>query len=113
MLQEMRQPRPSQWHIMAACRYAQNGGATFQTRRMLQGNLQAIGQGQLKGMRVGRRRHGHFRNVECAHVSKPTGSGLVQRPVQLGATVLQVVIGGAGVEDRLAIQLPDGMSIEL
>ena len=81
MFQEMRQPRPRQRHIMAACRYAQNGGAAFQTWRMLQGNPQAIGKGQVKVLRVGRRRHGQFRNVGSAYANKPAGSGLVQHTV--------------------------------
>ena len=66
---------------------------------MVQANPQAVGEGQMQEVRLGRGRHGHFQNVGTAYASKPNGSGLVQRAVQFRATVLEVVIGGAGIED--------------
>lgn len=96
MLKKMRQSRPRQGYIVAARCNAQGSRGALQARRMMQGNPQAAGQGQLKVMRVGRRRHEHFRNVGSAYASaKQPGSVLVQRPIKLGTTVQQVAIGRA------------------
>ncbi|MNN46757.1 hypothetical protein D3C81_1611520 [compost metagenome] len=62
MLEEMRQPRPRQWHVMTTGSHPQGSGTALEAWHMTQGHAQAVGQGFGVGAGVSRRRHGHFQN---------------------------------------------------